>query len=171
MINHSMNPYRYKQMQRKARSRGLICVVGGLIVDDQERVFILKRADNQEIFPGCWDIPGGQVEEGESLFTALSREVHNETGWRLTDVLKEVSIFEWKPPSGKPGQSRLEFDFLIKVQGDLENPKLETGKFSSWRWIATEDMDILKENRKTEYLDFYRLTEKALAMVKENVKS
>jgi 8-oxo-dGTP pyrophosphatase MutT (NUDIX family) len=167
MINHSMNPYRYKQMQRKARARGLICVVGGLIVDGQGRVFILKRSDNQVIFPGCWDIPGGQVEEGESLFAALAREIREETGWQLTDVLEEVSIFEWKTPIGKPGQSRLEFDFLVKVQGDLENPKLETGKFSSYRWISLEDINILKENQNPDYLNFFRLTEKALAMVKE----
>jgi ADP-ribose pyrophosphatase YjhB (NUDIX family) len=38
-------------------------------------VLLMQRADN-----GCWGLPGGYVELGESVATACAREVFEETG-------------------------------------------------------------------------------------------
>jgi ADP-ribose pyrophosphatase YjhB (NUDIX family) len=51
--------------------------VSGLVVRDG-RVLLVKRG--KEPYKGCWSLPGGGVEPGESLHEAVRREMHEETG-------------------------------------------------------------------------------------------
>jgi len=51
--------------------------VGGIILDG-DRVLLVRRA--KEPLKGRWSIPGGAVEVGEELNTALRRELREETG-------------------------------------------------------------------------------------------
>ncbi|MFD3157340.1 NUDIX hydrolase [Haloimpatiens sp. FM7330] len=51
-----------------------IVSVSGLIENDEGKILMLLSPDRG------WEIPGGQVEEGESLTDALKREVKEETG-------------------------------------------------------------------------------------------
>lgn len=51
-----------------------IISVGGLIENDEGKILMLLSPDRG------WEIPGGQVEEGESLTDALKREIKEETG-------------------------------------------------------------------------------------------
>jgi 8-oxo-dGTP diphosphatase len=54
-------------------------VVGvGAVVLDGDRVLLIKRA--HEPLKGQWSLPGGGVELGETLETAIAREVREETG-------------------------------------------------------------------------------------------
>ena len=56
---------------------------------------------------------------------------------------------------------RREFDFIISVEGDLGNIKIESDKVSEIRWIGLEDLEILKENRGLDNF-VYNLAKKAL---------
>ena len=49
-----------------------------LIMDDQNRLLLLHRSDND-----CWGPPGGALELGEEVETAARREVREETGLEL----------------------------------------------------------------------------------------
>jgi len=65
--------------------RGALCpdgiVPAGVVVlrDDEGKVLLLRRYLHDRNMPGL-SLPGGQVEEGESLPDALRREVREETG-------------------------------------------------------------------------------------------
>ena len=52
-----------------------------LMVDQQQRLLMMKRTDN-----GCWGVPGGALEPGENLEQALQRETKEETGLDVQDL-------------------------------------------------------------------------------------
>jgi ADP-ribose pyrophosphatase YjhB (NUDIX family) len=43
-----------------------------------EEILLMQRSDN-----GMWTIPGGHVDPGESVTSAVVREVLEETGWQI----------------------------------------------------------------------------------------
>ena len=66
--------------------------VSAVVIDDQQRVLLIRRRDNGE-----WQPPGGILELDEDIYTGLRREVLEETGYvvepeRLTGVYKNVSL-------------------------------------------------------------------------------
>lgn len=42
---------------------------------------ILQRSDDEEIYPGLWQIVSGGIEDGEKAYEAALREVKEETGF------------------------------------------------------------------------------------------
>ena len=122
-------------------------VVGAVIVDPSDRVFLHRRSDERTLSPGAWDIPGGHVMPGEAVYTALGREVWEETGWRVKAIVAELGDIIW---TGSDGITRREADFLIDVEGDLTQPRLEWPKHVEWRWVTAEDVRRLLPGQTSE---------------------
>ncbi|MFI1864685.1 NUDIX hydrolase [Streptomyces jumonjinensis] len=117
-------------------------VVGALIRDPYDRIFVQRRSADRRLFPECWDVVGGAVEEGESLLDALRREIAEETGWRLRRVLARVAHEEWTAD----GVRHIESDYVVEVDGDLSSPELERDKHTEFAWLAAEQVSLLDEN-------------------------
>ena len=58
-------------------------VAKAVILDEKNRVLLLKRSDYVEKHAGEWDLPGGNLKEKENLRDGLLREVKEETGLSL----------------------------------------------------------------------------------------
>lgn len=43
---------------------------------------LLKRADNETIYPSIWQLISGSIDEGEKAYTAALREMNEETGFK-----------------------------------------------------------------------------------------
>ncbi|WP_088964327.1 NUDIX domain-containing protein [Micromonospora purpureochromogenes] len=54
-------------------------VVTGALVENGA-VLLVHRRPTKRAYPDVWDLPGGQVEAGESELQALAREMHEELG-------------------------------------------------------------------------------------------
>jgi mutator protein MutT len=81
--------------------------VAGIVVNDEGRVLVIRRRDNNR-----WEPPGGILELDETFEEGVRREVHEETGvWvtveRLTGVYKNMTrgivalVFRCSPESGE----------------------------------------------------------------------
>jgi 8-oxo-dGTP diphosphatase len=139
-------------------------VAGALVVDDRGRIFFQKRSAERKLFPNTWDIVGGHLEPGESVDDALRREVREETGWRVSDVLGVVGDYTYV---GDDGLSRLETDFLVRVDGDLSRPRLEAGKHTEYRWLGPDELDVLDESRETNDGMIRRIAEDGFVHLRE----
>ncbi len=89
-------------------------VVAGLIEKDG-RIFLVKRP-KEKIDGGKWEFPGGKVEPGESLFSALKRELKEELG---------IEVLSAKPYLSTHGKAKdIEFELhLLRVESFLGEPK------------------------------------------------
>ena len=122
--------------------RAVDCV-GALILDAHHRVYVQRRTAERRLLPGIWDIVGGHLEPGETPEEALAREVEEETGWKVRDIVWTVADWEWE----YEGRVRRELDYLITVDGDLARPRLEAGKHDACAWVGPDDLDLLMVNR------------------------
>lgn len=62
----------------------IMACAGVLILDNENRIFLVKRADN-----GLWAYPGGSMELGESFEQCARREAFEESGFKC----KELEFF------------------------------------------------------------------------------
>jgi 8-oxo-dGTP diphosphatase len=104
-----------------------------VILGEDARVFIQRRAPDRTLFPGAWDVVGGHLEDGESYTEALDREVYEETGWQVSHILAELGETRY---TGDDGIARVEHTFLVRVEGDLNRPRLAPAEHTEWRWVT-----------------------------------
>ncbi|MGX5089528.1 nucleoside triphosphatase NudI [Enterobacter sp. UPMP2052] len=61
------------------RQRVIVCPV----IQNEGEFLLCKMASNRGVFPGQWALPGGGMEPGETMETALRREIREELGEAL----------------------------------------------------------------------------------------
>ncbi|WP_051623449.1 NUDIX hydrolase [Clostridium hydrogeniformans] len=126
-----------------------IVAVGGLIENEEGKILMMRNPDRG------WEIPGGQVEPGETLTDALKREVKEETGIDIqVGELRAVhsNIAKRLQPDGvSPIGSIVSFGFTGKaVSGELttSDESLEV------KWVHRENiLDIINEEFMKDKVD------------------
>jgi 8-oxo-dGTP pyrophosphatase MutT (NUDIX family) len=121
----------------------VVQVVGAIIRDGRNRVYVHRRSANRQLLPGIWDIVGGHVEPGETPEQALAREIEEETGWRLRRIEAVAREWDWVID----GVTRHEIDYLVEVDGDLANPRLETGRHDANSWVGPDTLELMMVGR------------------------
>ena len=61
-------------------------VLRGILKDGAGRYLLLQRSFKSKGWPGYWEFPGGKVESGEDLGSALKREFVEETALKIEPV-------------------------------------------------------------------------------------
>lgn len=54
-------------------------VAAGILLDSEGRYLLGQRPEGKP-YAGYWEVPGGKIETGESVFAALKRELQEELG-------------------------------------------------------------------------------------------
>ena len=143
-----------ESLQKQAILDNKEIVVSAVIINN-DQVFVQKRSASRKLFPNCWDVVGGHVEANEDIYSALKREIKEETGWRIDFIAGHFNSFDWYADD----KAKREFAFLVIVRGNLDKPKLEKDKHSSFLWLDEADVEILKD--KPDDLYIYNLVKKA----------
>ncbi|KAJ8042627.1 Nudix hydrolase 8 [Holothuria leucospilota] len=105
--------------------------VGGLVIDSKNQMLVIK--ERYTAFP-LWKLPGGAVDKGESLSTAVVREVREETGVSTEFVsvicFRHMTEFRYK-------QSDLYFVCLLKSLTDTIT--YDPAEISACRWMDIDE--------------------------------
>jgi 8-oxo-dGTP diphosphatase len=119
--------------QEPLSPRPVVEVAVGVLIDAAGAILLGQRPVGKP-YAGYWEFPGGKIESGETLFTALSRELQEEIDVRIDDA-EEFMVLEHDYPHA---YVRLHICFVKSWQGQargLENQALG--------WLNIKDIDRL----------------------------
>lgn len=116
---------------RPNRPTRIVVSAGGVVINGQGRVLILRRADE-----GTWCHPKGHLEPGETPEAAAVREIKEECGLavRLGARIGEVRYAYYWPPDDVNYDKRVVYFVAISQGGEV---RLED-RFDDWRWATPE---------------------------------
>jgi 8-oxo-dGTP diphosphatase len=66
--------------------------VKAVIQNPDNKILLIKKSGSEEVNPDTWDIPGGRINFGENLYTALWREVKEETGLDI-EIIRPSNVW------------------------------------------------------------------------------
>ncbi len=113
------------------------------ILRDKDLFLAVKRNENDDLFPGAWEFPGGHLETGETLKEGLKRELKEEIDF--TDDFEPIITHYYDEVKEKKGKliHELEIDFLINVDSTKINVKL-SNEHCDYKWL-TKDSSYLDD--------------------------
>ena len=135
------------------RANSLVVGSSAIVVDDQNRILLQRRADS-----GNWALPGGAMDIGERLAESAVREVKEETGF---DVRIERIVGIYSDPGHvfayDDGEVRQEFSICLACAitgGSLRVSSESTAvEFFTFEEAAALQMHESIRKRIRDYLD------------------
>jgi 8-oxo-dGTP diphosphatase len=118
--------------ERERRVRPRLPKIGvAVIVQRGGRVLLgLRRSDSHG--DGCWQFPGGHLEDGESVEECAAREALEETGLVVTNLRLGPWTNDHFAAEGKHYITM----FVMADAAEGEPQPMEPTKCAEWRWCA-----------------------------------
>lgn len=107
--------------------------VRGVIMDENEYISLLYRWKFDE-----YTFPGGGVESEETLEQALRREMREEAGVEIQDIVSLGMTIEYFQCREMKNHS---YAFFAKVHGEKKEPQLEDYEREAWARIEWYSVD------------------------------
>ena len=109
-------------------NRPITEVAAGILLDAQGRYLLGQRPEGKP-YAGYWEVPGGKIENGESVFAALKRELQEELGIDI-ESSEDLVVLEYDYPHA---YVRLHVSIIRKWIGI---PKGCEGQSLSWQLLV-----------------------------------
>ncbi len=120
-----------------------------LFADGQGRILLIRRCPTNRYMPLKWDIPGGKRQSGESILCAIRREVAEETGLSIREVLAPLSVYV--NSTQLPTREDVQIVFRCTVADAEAAIVLNTREHDRYEWVAPTR---LKEYDLMAYLEY-----------------
>lgn len=113
------------------------------ILRDNDEFLVVKRSENDDLYPGAWEFPGGHLEKGETLKDCLKRELFEEIGY--DSVFNPIITHYYDEVKEKNGEivHDLEIDFIVNVNKSDVNVILSE-EHCDCKWVK-KDSDLLDD--------------------------
>ncbi|MEM9555231.1 MAG: nucleoside triphosphatase NudI [Acidobacteriota bacterium] len=116
-------------------------IVVPVISNSRDEILLCKMPSDRGVFPGLWGLPGGGIEEGETMLQALDREVWEELGMTVSNVTPisfRDDVREKRYPDGRREQLYLIY-LLFACRADRDTPTLNH-EFEAFAWARTDQL-------------------------------
>lgn len=113
------------------------------ILKDKDEFLVVKRSENDELYPGAWEFPGGHLEKGETLKEGLKRELLEEIGFNLDFNPIITHYYDEVKNKNHELIHDLEIDFIINVNKSDINVIL-SNEHCEFKWVK-KDSELLDE--------------------------
>ena len=100
------------------------------ILNDNDEYLVVKRSEDDMLYPGSWEFPGGHLEYGETIIEGLKRELNEEIGYKANSKPQIISYND----EFENDIYNIEINFLIKVNKEKVNVKLSE-EHTEYRWV------------------------------------
>jgi len=122
----------YKKLLDQAKKDLIEKIAVGAILVKEEKILLLERSKD-DFMGGIFELPSGNLEKGEHLSEGLIREIEEETGLKVKNIISYINSFDYLSGSGKKAR---QFNFLV----ELENyePVILT-EHDSFVWVKPEN--------------------------------
>jgi len=106
-----------------------------VIVDEDNKILLLKRGNKAPWMPSKWSLVGGAIEKGESAEEAVKREIKEEINLDINKFTKSFTI-QRNPDS-------IETIFACRYKGDPTDIKLNE-EHTNYGWYDVDEMTYLE---------------------------
>lgn len=115
----------------------LVKAAGGVVLDEQGRVLVIRRL-------GKWDLPKGKVERGEGIEEAAIREVQEECGIQELELLAPL-MTTWHTYVRNDTQHLKKTEwFLMRGSSSEELTPQTEEAIEAVRWVALDEAERIK---------------------------
>jgi len=108
---------------------------GILITDSEGNFLIVRRSGSNKFLPGAWEIPGGKVLEGESLYQGAQRELVEETGLTGPLIPRWFHRFEYGTNEG----NIVQYNFVGSVDKIAPFIRLSQ-EHDAYKWVPLDSV-------------------------------
>ncbi|KKS42110.1 hypothetical protein A3H03_00600 [Candidatus Kuenenbacteria bacterium RIFCSPLOWO2_12_FULL_42_13] len=112
-----------------------IVAVTALIINKEGKLLVVKRSMREIAFPGRWALPGGKLEDNETVMEGLKKECKEEVGIEIENKKIYVDDNAFVRPDN---QTVKVFCYLVFAKG-LE-VKLNKDDFDEYQWAGIEEI-------------------------------
>ena len=113
------------------------------ILKDNDEFLIVKRSEDDNLYPGAWEFPGGHLENGETIKEGLKRELYEEIGFNVDFNPLITHYYDEVKEKNNELIYNLEIDFVINVDKTLFNVRL-SNEHTEYKWV-TKDSKLLDD--------------------------
>lgn len=117
--------------------------VKALLQNKEGKYLIVKRSvQKYKDTKGEWDIPGGRIEPGASLFENLKREIKEETQLVLVERPQLVKAQDIFAKSSKTGEDK----HVVRLTyiGSIEGEPVLDDENTDFTWLSLEELKAFK---------------------------
>jgi 8-oxo-dGTP diphosphatase len=145
-----MNEEIVKKLLEIAEQDQIQKIVVGALIEKSGKVLLLRRPAD-DFMGGIFELPSGNLEDGETLFDGLKREVKEETDLEVTEVIDFIDSFDYKSGSGKKVR---QFNFYVRVK---DSPvRLSEHTRYTWATQGSGEYQLLTDSTRDSVDNFYK---------------
>lgn len=114
-------------------------VVDNLVLNEKREILLVRRT-GKILEGGKWALPGGFVERGETIKEAVIREVLEETGYKVGEMI--LLTIRDNPDRPKEDRQNIAFVYFCKALEKTGEPDKES---NAQKWFPFSDLPPKEE--------------------------